>query len=123
MIEINKNIQEIAHNYQTTKRPWGNYTVIEEGARFKIKKVEVNPGSSLSLRMHHHRSEHWIVVKGMAKIINNDVEILLRTGESTYIPSCQRYQLENPGISLLEMIEVQSGHYIGEDDIVPLTDC
>jgi mannose-1-phosphate guanylyltransferase len=108
--------------HRTVARPWGTYTVLEEGLRFKIKRIEVKPGGSLSLQMHHHRSEHWIVVSGMAKVINGDQEILVGTNESTYIPAGHQHRLENPGVMDLVMIEVQSGEYLGEDDIVRFQD-
>jgi mannose-1-phosphate guanylyltransferase len=112
-----------AHRLHTTvHRPWGTYTVLEEGSRFKIKRIEVKPGACLSLQMHHHRSEHWIVVLGMAKILNGDQEILIGTNESTYIPAGHKHRLENPGVIDLVMIEVQSGEYLGEDDIVRFDD-
>lgn len=108
--------------HRTVSRPWGTYTVLEEGKQFKIKRIEVKPGASLSLQMHHHRSEHWIVVSGMAKVTNGDQEIFIRTNESAYIPAGHRHRLENPGILDLVMIEVQSGEYLGEDDIVRYED-
>ncbi|MGC3028694.1 mannose-1-phosphate guanylyltransferase/mannose-6-phosphate isomerase [Burkholderia sp. DN3021] len=108
--------------HRTVSRPWGTYTVLEEGPRFKIKRIEVKPGGSLSLQMHHHRSEHWIVVSGMAKVVNGDQEIFVRTNESTYIPAGHKHRLENPGVLDLVMIEVQSGEYLGEDDIVRFQD-
>ena len=106
----------------TVVRPWGTYTVLEEGPRFKIKRLEVRPGASLSLQMHHHRNEHWIVVSGVAKVVNGDQEIFLGTNESTYIPAGRKHRLENPGVLDLVMIEVQSGEYLGEDDIVRFQD-
>jgi mannose-1-phosphate guanylyltransferase / mannose-6-phosphate isomerase len=108
--------------HQTVHRPWGTYTVLEEGERFKIKRIEVKPGASLSLQMHYHRSEHWVVVSGTAKVVNGDRELILATNESTYIPSGTKHRLENPGILRLVMIEVQSGDYLGEDDIVRFED-
>lgn len=108
--------------HRTVARPWGTYTVLEEGVRFKIKRIEVRPGASLSLQMHHHRSEHWIVVSGMAKVINGEQEIFVNTNESTYIPAGHQHRLENPGVLDLVMIEVQSGEYLGEDDIVRFQD-
>lgn len=112
-----------AHRLHTTvHRPWGTYTILEEGSRFKIKRIEVKPGACLSLQMHHHRSEHWIVVEGMAKIVNGDQEVLIGTNESTYIPAGHKHRLENPGVIDLVMIEVQSGEYLGEDDIVRFED-
>lgn len=108
--------------HSTVHRPWGTYTVLEEGRQYKIKRIEVKPGASLSLQMHHHRSEHWIVVSGMAKVVNGATELLLRSNESTYIPSGHRHRLQNPGVLPLVMIEVQSGEYLGEDDIVRFSD-
>jgi mannose-1-phosphate guanylyltransferase / mannose-6-phosphate isomerase len=108
--------------HRTVHRPWGTYTVLEEGSGFKIKRIEVKPGASLSLQMHHHRSEHWIVVCGMAKVVNGDRELFVNTNESTYIPAGHKHRLENPGILSLVMIEVQSGPYLGEDDIVRFED-
>ena len=108
--------------HRTVSRPWGTYTVLEDGDRFKIKRIMVKPGASLSLQLHHHRSEHWIVVQGMAKVVNGERELFLRTNESTYIPAGHRHRLENPGLLDLMMIEVQSGEYLGEDDIVRFED-
>jgi mannose-1-phosphate guanylyltransferase len=108
--------------HRTVHRPWGMYTVLEEGKGFKIKRIEVKPGASLSLQMHHHRSEHWIVVSGMARVVNGEKEIFVNTNESTYIPAGHKHRLENPGILDLVMIEVQSGAYLGEDDIVRFQD-
>jgi mannose-1-phosphate guanylyltransferase len=108
--------------HRTVNRPWGTYTVLEEGAKFKIKRIEVKPGASLSLQMHHHRSEHWIVVSGMARVINGQQELFVNTNESTYIPAGHKHRLDNPGMLPLVMIEVQSGEYLGEDDIVRFED-
>ena len=108
--------------HRTVHRPWGTYTVLEDGPRFKIKRIEVKPGASLSLQMHHHRSEHWIVVSGMAKVVNGDQELFVNTNESTFIPAAHKHRLENPGVLDLVMIEVQSGEYLGEDDIVRFED-
>ncbi|MDD2914289.1 MAG: mannose-1-phosphate guanylyltransferase/mannose-6-phosphate isomerase [Gallionella sp.] len=108
--------------HRTVHRPWGTYTVLEESARFKIKRIEVKPAGKLSLQMHHHRSEHWIVVSGMAKVTNGDSETLVNTNESTYIPAGHMHRLENVGVVDLVMIEVQSGEYLGEDDIVRFDD-
>ncbi|MBN9047317.1 MAG: mannose-1-phosphate guanylyltransferase/mannose-6-phosphate isomerase [Rhizobiales bacterium] len=113
---------EAAKLHRTAHRPWGTYTVLEEGDGFKIKRIEVKPGRRLSLQAHHHRSEHWIVVSGTAKVTNGDREILLTTNQSTYIPCGFRHRLENPGILPLVLIEVQSGEYLGEDDIVRFDD-
>ena len=118
-----KSLGHQAHKlHRTVHRPWGTYTVLEEGEGFKIKRIEVKPGASLSLQMHHHRSEHWIVVNGMAKVTNGDREFFVNTNESTYIPAGHRHRLENPGMLSLAMIEVQSGQYLGEDDIVRFED-
>jgi mannose-1-phosphate guanylyltransferase/mannose-6-phosphate isomerase len=108
--------------HKTVVRPWGTYTVLEEGAGFKIKRIVVKPGASLSLQMHYHRSEHWVVVSGTAKVVNGEDELLVRTNESTYIRAGHRHRLENPGKVDLVMIEVQSGSYLGEDDIVRFED-
>lgn len=108
--------------HRTVARPWGTYTVLEEAPGFKIKRIEVKPGASLSLQMHHHRSEHWVVVNGTAKITNVDNEILIQANESTYIPAGQKHRLENPGVIPCVMIEVQCGSYLGEDDIVRFDD-
>lgn len=108
--------------HRTVHRPWGTYTVLEEGSRFKIKRIVVKPGASLSLQMHHHRSEHWIVVNGAARVINGDDEMFLAANQSTYIPAGHKHRLENPGVVDLVMIEVQSGEYLGEDDIVRFED-
>ncbi|MDE3738257.1 mannose-1-phosphate guanylyltransferase/mannose-6-phosphate isomerase [Pseudomonas resinovorans] len=108
--------------HRTVARPWGTYTVLEEGPRFKIKRIVVKPGASLSLQMHHHRSEHWIVVRGMAKVTTGEDTHLVNSNESTYIPAGHKHRLENPGVIDLVMIEVQSGEYLGEDDIVRFED-
>lgn len=108
--------------HRTVHRPWGTYTVLEEGERFKIKRIEVAPGARLSLQMHHHRSEHWIVVSGTARITNGEIERLITTNQSTYIPAGNKHRLENPGLVTLVMIEVQSGEYLGEDDIIRFED-
>jgi mannose-1-phosphate guanylyltransferase/mannose-6-phosphate isomerase len=108
--------------HRTVARPWGTYTVLEEGKNFKIKHIVVKPGASLSLQMHHHRSEHWVVVSGTASIVNEDKSMLLRTNESSYIPIGHKHRLKNPGLTDLIIIEVQSGEYLGEDDIVRFDD-
>lgn len=113
---------EAAILHRTVHRPWGTYTILEEGERFKIKRIEVKPGARLSLQAHHHRSEHWVVVAGTAKVVNGDQEIQLSTSQSTYIPCGFKHRLENPGILPLVLIEVQTGDYLGEDDIVRFDD-
>lgn len=113
---------ESATQHVTASRPWGTYTVLEGGPRFKIKRIEVKPGAALSLQMHYHRAEHWIVVGGTARVINGEQDLLLQTNESTFIPAGHKHRLENPGVLPLVMIEVQSGDYLGEDDIVRFED-
>ncbi len=108
--------------HQTVHRPWGTYTTLENGERFKIKRIVVKPGASLSLQMHHHRSEHWIVVSGMAVVVNDTQELMLNTNESTFIRAGHKHRLKNPGVIDLVLIEVQSGDYLGEDDIVRFED-
>ena len=108
--------------HRKVARPWGWYDSVDEGERFKIKRIQVKPGASLSLQMHHQRSEHWIVVKGVAEITNGDQVFTLIENQSTYIPQGQIHRLANPGNSPLEIIEVQSGSYLGEDDIVRFED-
>jgi mannose-1-phosphate guanylyltransferase/mannose-6-phosphate isomerase len=108
--------------HRKVARPWGWYDSVDEGDRFKVKRIRVNPGASLSLQMHHHRAEHWIVVKGVAEITNGDQVITLNENQSTYIPQGQTHRLANRGTDPLEIIEVQSGSYLGEDDIVRFED-
>lgn len=103
-------------------RPWGHYDSIDSGDRFQVKRIVVNPGCKLSLQMHHHRAEHWIVVRGTAKVTRDDEVLLLSENESTYIPLGTKHRLENPGTIPLEIIEVQSGSYLGEDDIIRFDD-
>ena len=103
-------------------RPWGSYDGIDSGDRFQVKRIIVKPGAALSLQMHHHRAEHWIVVKGTARVTNGERVFLLGENESTYIPLGSKHRLENPGKQELELIEVQSGGYLGEDDIVRFED-
>jgi len=108
--------------HRTVHRPWGSYTVFERQARFQIKRISVNPGARLSLQMHHHRSEHWVVVSGTARVTCGDKVFLLHENESTYISAGDKHRLENPGTIALELIEVQNGSYLGEDDIVRFDD-
>ena len=103
-------------------RPWGSYEGIDQGERFQVKRIVVKPGASLSLQMHHHRAEHWIVVRGTARVTRDDDVFLLSENQSTYIPLGATHRLENPGMVPLELIEVQSGAYLGEDDIVRFED-
>jgi mannose-1-phosphate guanylyltransferase/mannose-6-phosphate isomerase len=108
--------------HRKVHRPWGWYDSIDEAERFKVKRIQVKPGASLSLQKHHHRAEHWIVVKGTAEVTCGDKKILLGENESTYIPLGEVHRLANPGKVPLEIIEVQSGSYLGEDDIVRFED-
>ncbi len=108
--------------HRTVYRPWGSYTVLEVQERYQIKRITVSPGSILSLQMHHHRHEHWVVVSGTARITNGDDVFLLYENQSTYIPAGVNHRLENPGVIDLELIEVQNGSYLGEDDIVRFED-
>lgn len=103
-------------------RPWGHYDSIDEGDRFQVKRITVRPGGRLSLQLHHHRAEHWVVVRGTAKVTRGEETFLLAENQSTYIPLGVRHRLENPGAIPLELIEVQSGPYLGEDDIVRFDD-
>jgi mannose-1-phosphate guanylyltransferase / mannose-6-phosphate isomerase len=120
--ELKARGDELHRLHRTVHRPWGTYSVLEEGPGFKIKRIEVRPGASLSLQMHRHRSEHWVVVSGTAKVVNGEREMVVQTNESTFIPAGHKHRLENPGTGELVMIEVQSGGYLGEDDIVRYDD-
>jgi mannose-1-phosphate guanylyltransferase/mannose-6-phosphate isomerase len=108
--------------HQTVYRPWGSYTVLEERLNFKIKRIVVNPGAKLSMQMHKHRSEHWVVVSGIATISNNEIEYTLQENQSTYIPQTHKHRLANNTSEPLSIIEVQCGEYVGEDDIVRFDD-
>jgi mannose-6-phosphate isomerase len=103
-------------------RPWGSFTILEEARGYKIKRIEVKPGHRLSLQMHHHRSEHWIVVSGTARVLCGETEQVLSSNQSTYVPQCTAHRLENPGVIPLILIEVQNGEYLGEDDIIRFQD-
>jgi mannose-1-phosphate guanylyltransferase/mannose-6-phosphate isomerase len=120
--QLEQQKREEKNLHRKVARPWGWYDSIDQGEHFKVKRIQVNPGASLSLQMHHHRAEHWIVVKGVAEITNGDQVITLTENQSTYIPQGQTHRLANPGTINLEIIEVQSGSYLGEDDIVRLAD-
>ncbi|WP_334178349.1 mannose-1-phosphate guanylyltransferase/mannose-6-phosphate isomerase [Pseudoxanthomonas sp.] len=108
--------------HREVHRPWGSYDSVDNGSRHQVKRIKVKPGAALSLQMHHHRAEHWIVVSGTAKVTRGDETLLLSENESTYIPLGVKHRLENPGKVPLELIEVQSGSYLGEDDIVRFED-
>ena len=120
--QLEQQKREEKNLHRKVSRPWGWYDSVDEGERFKVKRIQVKPGASLSLQMHHHRAEHWIVVKGTAEITNGDKTLILTENQSTYIPQGQTHRLANPGKTLLEIIEVQSGSYLGEDDIVRFED-
>lgn len=120
--KLRKEGRKEVSEHLTTYRPWGSYTVLEEGERYKIKRIVVNPCEKLSFQVHYHRSEHWVVVKGTAKVTIGDREVLIHENESAYVPKSTAHRLENPGKIPLEMIEVQNGEYVGEDDIVRMDD-
>ena len=111
-----------ASTHRRVHRPWGWYESIDQGPRFQVKRILVKPGARLSLQMHHHRAEHWIVVSGTAEVTNGESVTMLTENQSTYIPLGQTHRLANPGKLPLEIIEVQSGSYLGEDDIVRFED-
>jgi mannose-1-phosphate guanylyltransferase/mannose-6-phosphate isomerase len=108
--------------HKTVERPWGSYTVLEKGHGYKIKRVVLKPEAKLSLQLHRKRSEHWVVVEGVARVTNGDEIYLVRINESTYIPINSKHRLENPGKELLQIIEVQNGEYLEEDDIERFSD-
>jgi mannose-1-phosphate guanylyltransferase/mannose-6-phosphate isomerase len=108
--------------HREVQRPWGSYDSVDTGARFQVKRIKVKPGASLSLQSHAHRAEHWIVVSGIARVTRNNDVFELVANQSTYIPIGAKHRLENPGAEILELIEVQSGDYLGEDDIVRYED-
>jgi mannose-1-phosphate guanylyltransferase/mannose-6-phosphate isomerase len=108
--------------HREVHRPWGSYDSIDHGQRYQVKRITVKPGAKLSVQMHHHRAEHWIVVSGTAKVLIGDKIQLISENQSVYIPIGVIHSLENPGKLSLELIEVQSGSYLGEDDIVRIED-
>jgi mannose-1-phosphate guanylyltransferase/mannose-6-phosphate isomerase len=120
--QIKRDGRSEASAHRKVYRPWGAYDSIDNGTRFQVKRITVNPGATLSLQMHHHRAEHWIVVSGTAEVTRGDEVILLAENQSTYIPLGVTHRLKNPGKLPLELIEVQSGTYLGEDDIVRFED-
>lgn len=107
---------------KTELRPWGSYTVLIHSTRYKVKEIYVHPGAALSLQLHHHRSEHWIVTSGTAKVTRNNDSFFLAENESTYIPIGVIHRLENPGKIPLKIVEIQNGSYLNEDDIIRLED-
>ncbi|MHB1585968.1 MAG: mannose-1-phosphate guanylyltransferase/mannose-6-phosphate isomerase [Acidiferrobacteraceae bacterium] len=114
--------REECKHHRKVHRPWGSYESVDAGDGFQVKRLIVHPGASLSLQMHHHRAEHWVVVRGAARVTCGDNEFMLTENQSTYIPMGSRHRLENPGMIPLEVVEVQSGRYLGEDDIVRFAD-
>lgn len=120
--KLNSEKRKEASEHLTTYRPWGSYTILEEGERYKIKRIVVHPEARLSLQKHYHRSEHWVVIRGAAKVTIGDNEIIIHENESVYVPKSTLHRLENPGKVPLEIIEVQNGEYVGEDDIVRVDD-
>lgn len=120
--ELKAQKRPLASTHRKVHRPWGWYDSIDSGERFQVKRIVVNPGAQLSLQMHHHRAEHWVVVKGTAEVTSGDKTFLLGENESTFIPLGHTHRLANPGKVPLEIIEVQSGSYLGEDDIVRFQD-
>ncbi len=119
---LKNNVRQEHMNHREVYRPWGVYDSIDNGHRYQVKRITVKPGAKLSVQMHHHRAEHWIVVSGTASVTNGDKTYLVTENQSTYIPIGQVHSLENPGVIDLELIEVQSGSYLGEDDIVRFQD-
>jgi len=109
-------------NHRLVHRPWGTYEDIDQGERFRVKRITVAPGGKLSLQLHHHRAEHWIIVSGTARVTRGEQVLLLTENQSIYIELGQVHRLENPGKIPLQLIEVQTGSYLGEDDIVRLED-
>ena len=120
--KLKSNARSEWDHHREVFRPWGKYESVDSGNRYQVKRITVNPGAKLSVQMHHHRAEHWIVVSGMAKVTCGAEEFLISENEPTYIPIGSIHALENPGKVILELIEVQSGAYLGEDDIVRLED-
>jgi mannose-1-phosphate guanylyltransferase/mannose-1-phosphate guanylyltransferase/mannose-6-phosphate isomerase len=120
--ELKKVAPTVTEEHLKVHRPWGSYQAIDSGSRFQVKRIIVKPGGRLSLQMHHHRAEHWIVVQGTARVIIGDETKIVHENESTYIPIGAKHRLENPGKIDLELIEVQTGSYLGEDDIIRIED-
>jgi mannose-1-phosphate guanylyltransferase / mannose-6-phosphate isomerase len=121
-----KRLKEVApavtEEHLKVHRPWGSYQSVDRGNRFQVKRIVVKPGGKLSLQLHHHRAEHWVIVRGTAQVtLGNDIR-MVHENESIYIPDGAQHRLENPGKIDLELIEVQTGSYLGEDDIVRLED-
>src|SRR5260370_22742775 len=109
---------EVGCPFATVQRPWGTYTILDEGAGFKVKRIIINPGAALSLQLHRYRSEHWVIVAGVAQVTNGELQYQLQIGQSAYVPRETRHRLANTRTETLEVIEVQTGSYVGEDDII-----
>ena len=122
MNELKSGNDAVCKEFPTVHRPWGTYTVLQEGIGFKLKRIEVKPGARLSLQSHKHRSEHWVVVSGKALVTNGNELIELNPNQSTYIPAGNKHRLENQGAEQLIIIEIQCGSYLNEDDIVRYSD-
>jgi mannose-6-phosphate isomerase-like protein (cupin superfamily)/Skp family chaperone for outer membrane proteins len=122
LLAADKKTATLTENHPTSLRPWGGYTSVLNGERFQVKRLFVHPGKKLSLQKHHHRSEHWICVKGAAEVTIDDKVTMLHENQSIYIPQGAVHRLGNPGKILLELIEIQTGSYLGEDDIIRLVD-
>jgi mannose-6-phosphate isomerase-like protein (cupin superfamily) len=120
MLKRNNREEHLVH--RTVERPWGSYTVLEKGDRYKIKKIVLHPKANLSLQVHHHRSEHWVVISGTARVTRGGEVFDVYPNESTFIPIAVKHRLENPARIPLQIIEVQNGDYVEEDDIERLDD-
>jgi mannose-1-phosphate guanylyltransferase/mannose-6-phosphate isomerase len=120
--KVREKSSAITETHMTVNRPWGSYTILEDGPNYKTKRLVVNPGQKLSMQMHHHRAEHWVVIAGTAKIVNGDKELFLSENEATLIPKTSRHRIENPGKIPVQIIEIQTGSYLEEDDIVRFGD-
>lgn len=119
-LDANNIYESVQH--RKVSRPWGSFDGVDKGDRYQVKRITVRPGAKLSMQLHYHRAEHWIVVKGTALVTRGDEQLLITENQSTYIPLGMKHRLENPGKTDLELIEVQSGCYLGEDDIVRFED-
>ncbi len=120
--KVKEKSPSLTETHMTVARPWGSYTILEDGPHYKVKRILVKPGQKLSMQMHHHRAEHWVVIAGTARIVNGEQEIFLEENQSTYIPKTHKHRLENPGRIPLQIIEIQTGAYLEEDDIVRFND-
>jgi mannose-6-phosphate isomerase-like protein (cupin superfamily) len=117
-----ENMPVTEEGYKSEERFWGKVTVLEEGSRYRINQIMIKPGHTMTAQIHYHRSEHWVVVSGTAKVICGDKEILVTQNKSTYVPQCTPHRVENPGAIPLVIIEIQNGEYLGEDDTIRLSE-